>query len=312
MLDANNKLVIGKDGYAILKNTYNDQGLLLLTEYYDCHNKLSDNAYGYARRIRKYDTNSNFIEETTTDTLGKLALDSLYKRAKLVLSYDRKGNLIKKQAYGPDSRPIVCSYGYSTWIAKYSDDGRMIGFKTYDENNKSINNINNILSKSDKNIYNKDYFQYNLFDCIIGICCIIFFAIIVLIGIKENSIIIIACAIIFAGLGFMMTRDYLMYHFLIPVHIYNLSWIFLIICIISCLYVFIVFTFYPLKEHFISLCREWQNKRWISPRRWYKRLYKNSDLEIGTTISLVMVEIWLCSITYILFEFMLDIILNQL
>lgn len=147
--DLNNEPVnIRGDGYHKYKfSSIGDEGdLYKELEYFDKSGNLTiSSKNSYAKRIYKYDSRGNLLEERYEDETGNLRVPFNNTYAKVFHEYDDDFNLSKTSYY--DDQEILAnnssdSTGYAKIIYSYDENNHWYKQKIYDHNGKKINEYN--------------------------------------------------------------------------------------------------------------------------------------------------------------------------
>lgn len=318
MFNKDDKLQKGKDGYAKIEMSYDDHGLPIETAYIGIDGKLSsENRFGYAKLVNEYDSCGNLIRCATYDSINNLCVNPATGYAKFIGTYDSRGRIVKREVFNDLNNPVVCNYGYATWVAEYDEEGYLIESSNLDtlghiimkESNSNLNNLPN-----DTSDYNKYYFRYSLSDVIIGGITLFISLMLMTMCInkirhknKEYLLALSMSCIICIGLAYVLCKNYLLHVGILTPYIYNYTWVFLILplgCSVGSLIWFII---KPARYHYMKIRKEWRLSKLTYQKKWYKRLYHSDDVWI-----IIVVIVYLVLIGYLLSEAFIEIIQNPL
>lgn len=142
-LNAKGELTLTKEGYAIAKASYNNQGLKIYGCFCDCEGLPICSKDGYCQWRRKYDSRGYSTEAAVFNTEDKPCThkDGFHKWIK---KYDKHGNCIMGQNYGIDGSPCADKDNVSKYVFKYDSRNNCIEEAFYDENNRRCVNIGRV------------------------------------------------------------------------------------------------------------------------------------------------------------------------
>ena len=234
LLDENGGLAEDKNGVAMVKDEYNERGLLINRCFYNKDTVACNSLFaGYSSYSVQYNEDCKITEVCTRDADGNLCIDPQSGFAKFVAKYDENGNKTEMFSYVTEDSLCVCKYGYAHWVAEY-DDGECVNTYSYDADG---NIIKKSLDKKDKmsdaiKKYDSHRFQYNNEDVVFGflyMALAVFLTILWIKKFRSNSLyenVLVACALYgLYILVYELMKEFLLHFGLIPYAIYNYMWI---------------------------------------------------------------------------------------
>jgi eukaryotic-like serine/threonine-protein kinase len=125
------KPAICKDGYAIAKRAYDDNGNLLRESCFDAEDMPVFHREGYHSAAFDWGPKGNWVGVRLFDvedkpTLAKSGFSSW------TAEYDSRGNLIRQAYYDAADKPVEINEGFAAWTADYDERGRIIAQRYFD------------------------------------------------------------------------------------------------------------------------------------------------------------------------------------
>lgn len=127
-----NKPVIGNEGYAQMKNSYDAMGRVVRQTYFNEIGMPTSSSVMVPEGICKYDKWGNRCYIAAADGHGHLIDNPKTGYAIEKYEYDIRGNKIMTQYFDAHCKPKLVN-GYSQIKAKYNNDNRVVEYKYYDE-----------------------------------------------------------------------------------------------------------------------------------------------------------------------------------
>lgn len=234
-IDENGDLAENVDGVALVKNEYNERGLLINNYYYNKDTMACNNpAVGYSSYSAQYNEDCRIAEECTRDADGNLCINPRNGIAKFVAKYDENGNKTEMYSYATEDSLCVCKFGYAHWVAEYDEDGKLVKTFSYDTDGNIIKASQDKKDKMSDAIkkYDSHRFKYSLVEVVLGLMLLIgavFFTILWIKKFCSNSIaenFLAACALYWLYIfAYELINVFLLHFGLIPYVIYNYMWI---------------------------------------------------------------------------------------
>jgi len=152
-LDPEGKAVISASlNYAAIRYDNDESGNPLEVTYYDAQGNLLDNAYGYAKEIRKYDHRGRIIKHSYFRADGTAADYRGYGYASLETAYDDRGREISTSYFGSSGEPVnisgpIFGFGYHRLEAAYEYGAHTKQTLSYYSADGSLTNMHSSLGE---------------------------------------------------------------------------------------------------------------------------------------------------------------------
>ena len=120
--DANGKLTLHKNKYAMIRRTFNEKNKQMSIAYLDTEGRLTSmNKNPYAEIIYDYDGNGNKIRESFYDVNLRPVNNSAGKATTLWV-YNQDSKVMSEAYYDADGNPKELKAGYASMVYSYNDD----------------------------------------------------------------------------------------------------------------------------------------------------------------------------------------------
>ena len=130
--------LVKMEGYYEKKETFNDLGKLIKTEFFDKIGDRTNNKNKYSILIFTYDESGNVIENCFYDKDENLVVPKHKVFAKLVQKFDSNGFQIKKKFYDENEKLTLIDEGIAAWTKKINDKGEVTEVKYFGTNHELV------------------------------------------------------------------------------------------------------------------------------------------------------------------------------
>lgn len=165
--DINELPILRKNGYALLRRTYDENGFVKTEKYFDLSDSPTLSSNGYAGRERRYDADGNIVWQAFLNESGErmyvsgyaifqrtyedgLLMEESYwdanenpltrgtQYASMRRSYDENSNIIRESYYDLQGSPVLRDTGIASVVRMYDIDGNIVQESYFDENGAPV------------------------------------------------------------------------------------------------------------------------------------------------------------------------------